>query len=143
MGVLGRRGTEGDWRAGRQADGGKLPQNDIARGQQIGPANPEGIFARWVERLRDTGLVHTMSSGLQEVPDLIDLLSLARQSLHHHIRHRWPMGDPPERPVAASFHLERAHSVAVFRGSSTGNVKKADLPHMRIVERMNRCGGRL
>ena len=77
-------GTEGDWWAGRQTDGGKLPQNDIARGQRIGPANPEGISrAGWSEigRLWDTGLVHTTSSGLREVPEFIELMSLARQSL--------------------------------------------------------------
>jgi hypothetical protein len=84
MGVLGRRGTEGDWRAGRQTDGGKLPQNDIARGcgsaQRI---RMEFSRAGWSEisRLWDTGLVHTTSSGLREVPDFIELMSLARQSL--------------------------------------------------------------
>jgi hypothetical protein len=77
-------GTEGDWRAGRQTDGGKLPQNDIARGsgsaQRI---RMEFSRAGWSEisRLWDTGLVHTTSSGLREVPDFIELMSLARQSL--------------------------------------------------------------
>ena len=53
-------GTEGDWRAGRQTDGGKLPQNDIARGsgsaQRI---RMEFSRAGWSEisRLWDTGLV--------------------------------------------------------------------------------------
>ncbi len=83
-------GTEGDWRAGRQTDGGKLPQNDIARGsgsaQRI---RMEFSRAGWSEisRLWDTGLVHTTSSGLREVPDFIELMSLARQSLP--LRHPW------------------------------------------------------
>jgi len=34
-----------------------------------------------ISRLWDTGLVHTTSSGLREVPDFIELMSLARQSL--------------------------------------------------------------
>src|SRR6266478_9488531 len=39
--------------------------------------------AGWSEisRLWDTGLVHTTSSGLREVPDFIELMSPARQSL--------------------------------------------------------------
>jgi hypothetical protein len=34
-----------------------------------------------ISRLWDTGLVHTTSSGLREVPDFIELMALARQSL--------------------------------------------------------------
>ncbi len=60
-------GREGDWRAGRQADGGKLPQNDIARGAADRPSESGWNF--------------------REVPDFIELMSLARQSLP--LRHPW------------------------------------------------------
>ena len=33
-----------------QTDRGKLPQNDIERGQQIALANPDAALARWVEQ---------------------------------------------------------------------------------------------
>ncbi|UPK38172.1 hypothetical protein IVB18_13410 [Bradyrhizobium sp. 186] len=43
---------------------------------------PFMLPARWVERNQST-LGHTTSSGLREVPDFIELMSLARQSPSH------------------------------------------------------------
>jgi hypothetical protein len=59
-------GTEGDWRAGRQTDGGKLPQNDIARGSGAARSYPARKPIDRIHRLNARLNFSQVNGGSQE-----------------------------------------------------------------------------